>query len=301
MHSDKEKFGVLLPIILISYFMILLDNSIVFTSTVKIAQDLSLNGQTLAWVTNAYALTFGSLLLLGGRLGDLIGRKQIFLIGISIFSIGSLLVGASQNAGMIIGMRALQGIGAAVLAPTTLALIMDNYQGTMRTRAIAYYGATAGLGASVGLVIGGLIASYFSWRLGFLLNVPVGLVLAIMGARYIKNQSKSRASLDWAGTFFSVVGLVALVYGINGAKRPIMMFLLAIISLGLFGWREDHTNDPLMPLVLFKNTERFTAYVARFFYAGAVLSYFFLTPQAMQRSLGFTPLLAAIGFLPETV
>lgn len=157
---NRSKFGMVLPIILISYFMILLDNSIVFTSTVKMAADLQLNAQVLSWVTNAYALTFGGFLMLGGRAGDVFGRRRVFLIGLVIFSIGSLFVGMATNGLMLIIMRGLQGIGSAILAPTTLALLMDSYRGDMRTRAIIYYGATGGLGASFGLVIGGLIASY---------------------------------------------------------------------------------------------------------------------------------------------
>lgn len=182
---NKSKFGMVLPIILISYFMILLDNSIVFTSTVKIAADLHMDAQSLAWVTNAYALSFGGLLMIGGRAGDIYGRRRVFIAGLLIFTLGSLLVGMSQSGAMIIAMRALQGVGSAILAPTTLALLMDSYQGATRTRAIAYYGATAGIGASFGLVIGGLIASYFSWRDGFLLNVPVGLIMLALTLKFV--------------------------------------------------------------------------------------------------------------------
>ena len=122
MTQNKGKFGIVLPIILLSYFMILLDNSIVFTSTVKIATDLQLNAQTLAWVSSAYTLTFGGFQLFGGRIGDVYGRKRVFLIGLLLFSFGSLMVGLSVNGPMIISMRAFQGIGSAILAPTTLAL-----------------------------------------------------------------------------------------------------------------------------------------------------------------------------------
>lgn len=174
MSKNKEKFGIVLPIILLSYFMILLDNSVIFTSTVKIAQELHLNAQTLAWVSSAYTLTFGGFQLFGGRIGDVFGRKRVFLIGLVLFSFGSLMVGLSTNAAMIISMRAFQGIGSAILAPTTLALLLDSYQGTMRTRAIAAYGATAGLGASFGLILGGIITSVFSWRYGFFLECTCG-------------------------------------------------------------------------------------------------------------------------------
>jgi len=174
MTRSKEKFGIVLPIILLSYFMILLDNSIVFTSTVRIAADLHLDSQTLAWVSSAYTLTFGGFQLFGGRIGDVYGRKRVFLMGLLLFSVGSLMVGLATNSPMIIAMRAFQGVGSAILAPTTLALLLDNYQGKMRSRGIAAYGTTAGIGASFGMVLGGVITSAFSWRVGFFLNVPVG-------------------------------------------------------------------------------------------------------------------------------
>ncbi|MCT6859405.1 MAG: MFS transporter, partial [Apilactobacillus sp.] len=176
----KNKFGIILPIILLSYFLILLDNSVVFTSTVKIASDLQMTPQSIAWITNIYALVFGSLLLLGGRLGDLYGRKRIFLVGLVIFTICSLLVGIAPSGIFIIIMRGFQGIGSAILAPTSLALLLDNYAGKQREKAISYYGVTAGLGASVGLIIGGIVTTFVSWRLGFLINVPLGLLLILL-------------------------------------------------------------------------------------------------------------------------
>lgn len=298
---NKQKFGMILPIILISYFMILLDNSIVFTSTVKIAADLSLSASELSWVTNSYALTFGGLLMIGGRSGDIFGRRNVFLIGLVIFSIGSLLVGLSTNGLMIIAMRALQGIGSAILAPTTLALLMDSYRDQMRTRAIVYYGATGGLGASIGLVVGGLIASYASWRWGFLLNVPVGILMIVLTLRYIPASKKVEGKLDWLGSILSVLGITALVYGINGASHPVPMVMTGILLLILFVWQEKVSKHPITPLKLFKDRERSSAYIARFFFLGAMISYFFLTPQAMQQVYHFTPLMAAVGFLPETL
>lgn len=298
---NKQKFGMVLPIILISYFMILLDNSIVFTSTVKIAADLSLSASELSWVTNAYALTFGGLLMIGGRSGDIFGRRNVFLIGLVIFSIGSLLVGLSTNGLMIIAMRALQGIGSAILAPTTLALLMDSYRDQMRTRAIVYYGATGGLGASIGLVVGGLIASYASWRWGFLLNVPVGILMIVLTLKYIPASKKVEGKLDWLGSILSVLGITALVYGINGASHPVPMVMTGILLLILFVWQEKLSKRPITPLKLFKDRERSSAYIARFFFLGAMISYFFLTPQAMQQVYHFTPLMAAVGFLPETL
>lgn len=281
--------------------MILLDNSIIFTSTAKIARDLSLNSQTLSWITNAYALTFGGLLLFAGKLGDTWGRKKLFVVGLIIFSISSLLVGLSVNAAMIISMRAVQGIGAAILAPTTLALLMDNYQDGMRTRAIAYYGATGGLGASFGLIVGGIMTSYVSWRAGFFLNFPLGLIMIILTIKYIQKERPVSTGLDLTGTLLSILGLSSLVYSIDGQKARGIAFVTAIISLVIFVWWEKHVQSPIMPLALFKNGERTFAYLARFVYVGFTLAYFFLTPIALQRVYGFSPFQAALAFLPETL
>lgn len=298
---QKQKFGPVLPIILISYFMILLDNSIVFTSTVKIAQDLQMDAQALAWVTNAYALTFGGLLMLGGKAGDILGRRRVFTFGLVIFTLGSLLVGLAQNGAMIIAMRALQGIGSAILAPTTLALLMDSYQGNMRTKAIAYYGATAGIGASFGLVVGGFIASFLTWRDGFLLNVPVGIMLLVLTIIFVPARPGQGGRLDWLGAITSVIGFACLIYSINGTVLRGLAGIIAVLALIAFVIVEAHQQSPLMPLQLFKSRERSSAYVARFFYLGAMISYFFLVPQAMQNVYGYTPLMAAVGFLAETI
>jgi len=302
MSQSQKKFGIVLPIILLSYFMILLDNSIIFTSLVRIASDLHLDAQTLAWVSSAYTLTFGGFQLFGGRLGDVYGRKRIFLIGLLLFSFGSLMVGLSTNAVMIIAMRAFQGIGSAILAPTTLALLLDNYQGTMRSRAIAAYGTTAGIGASFGMVFGGIITSTFSWRYGFFLNVPVGLLMFILTIRYVAdNQNKSATRLDIVGTILSVLGLSALLYSIDGTSHQLLALVAAVIALGLFVYAEHVIKTPIMPLRLFADRQRNSAYIARFFFIGGAFAYYFVTTQALQHIYGFTPLLTGLAFLPVTI
>ncbi|VDG20459.1 MFS transporter [Lactobacillus allii] [Lactiplantibacillus mudanjiangensis] len=297
----KEKFGIVLPIVLLSYFMIILDNSIIFTSTAKIATDLSLSTQSLAWITNAYALTFGGFLLFAGKAGDLVGRKQFFMIGLIVFSLSSLFVGMATNAMMIIVMRAMQGIGSAILAPSTLALLMDNYEGQMRIKAIAYYGAAGGLGASFGLVIGGLITTYASWRVGFFINVPIGLGLFGLAWKTLQVSQTSQEKLDFLGTILSIIGVSTLVYSIDGTNYRTIALIIAIVTLTWFVMHEYRTKSPIMPLALFSDPERRYAYLTRWFFMSVSLAYFFLTPLATQRFYGFTPLLAALGFLPETI
>ncbi|WP_307725067.1 MFS transporter [Levilactobacillus acidifarinae] len=218
-----------------------------------------------------------------------------------IFSISSLLVGLATNGAMIIAMRAIQGIGSSILAPSTLALLMDNYDGTMRTKAIAYYGATGGLGASFGLVVGGIITSYFSWRWGFFLNFPIGLAMFCLSLKFLRSEKTTAAKIDGLGTLLSVIGLSSLVYSIDGTVYRLPALIVAVVALIGFVFQEYRAQEPLMPLALFKDAQRSYAYLARFAYLGFGMAYFFLTPLAMQHVYGFSPLQAAIGFLPETL
>lgn len=301
--ENKEKFGIILPIVLVSYFLILLNNSLIFTSTVQISRDMHMNSTMIAWVSNAYALTFGGLLALGARLGDIIGRRKVLLIGLAIFSIASLLVGLSISQGMLIGMRALQGLGGAFLAPATLALLMDYYQGKMLTKSIAYYGATAGIGTSLGLIIGGIIASYSSWRLGFLIDMIVSLILLVMSLKYVHphNTLDQDSNIDWWGTVTSIIGFSGLIYSINGTAFKGLAIIITIVALISFVLIERKSSNPLMPLKIFKDNERSSALVSRFFMLGASMAYFFLMPQALQKVFGLTPLMAAVAFLPLTI
>lgn len=203
----KESFGIILPLTLLAYFLILMDNSIIFTSSVQIGESLNLTDTSLAWVSNAYTLTFGGFLLLSGRLSDLLGRKRIFQIGLAIFGLSSLAIGLAQNASMMILARAIQGIGSSIIAPTTLALMMDTYTGDMRTKAISYYGATAGIGSSVGLLIGSGLTSFVSWRAGFLINVPLILLLMYLTHRHVVAKAGHKEKIDYLGSFWSVAGL----------------------------------------------------------------------------------------------
>lgn len=302
-NSRNTSFGIILWIVLISYFLILLNNSLVFASTVQISKDLNMNSVMLSWVSNAYALTFGGFLSLSARLGDIFGRRKALLSGLAIFGIASLLVAFSPNQVILIAMRALQGIGGALLAPSTLALLMDTYDGQMRTQAITYYGATAGIGSSLGLIIGGIISSYSTWRLGFLLDAVVALILFIISFKSVHSEvdSDQTKKIDWFGTITSVIGFSGLVYSINATSYRTTAIIITIVFLALFVIIEGKTSYPLMPLEIFKDNQRASALIARFFMLGASMAYFFMMPQALQRVFGMTSLQAAIAFLPLTV
>lgn len=176
----KKRVDMIMLIVLLGYFIILVDTSLVFTCSDEIGSTFKMNTQMSTWISNAYALTFGSLLLLGGRIGDFFGRRNIFVIGLVIFGLSSLSVGLSSTSIWLITSRAVQGIGAAIIAPATLAIIMDNYSGARQAHQVAVYGMMSGVSVSLGLIIGAGITTIFSWRWGFLVNVPLCLILIFL-------------------------------------------------------------------------------------------------------------------------
>lgn len=295
----NEKFGVILPITLLSYFLILMDNSIIFTSSIQIGESLELSARALSWVSSAYTLTFGGFLLLSGRLSDLLGRKNIFLVGLFIFGISSLFIGLSQTAGMLIMMRGVQGVGSAIIAPTSLALLMDAYQNNMRQRAISYYGATAGIGSSIGLLVGGGLTSLISWRAGFLINVPFTLLLVVLTLKYVHPSERRRERIDYLGSLLSILGLIGIIYGLTERKSNFL--LIGIMFLGVFIFWERTTSSPMLPLELFKNKIRSGAYATRLLFMMAMLPFWFFLPQMMQSQYGFSALQSGFAFLPLTI
>ncbi len=300
-QTRKLSFGAILPITLLAYFLILMDNSIIFTSSVDISKGVGMNAGELAWVSNAYTLTFGGFLLLSGRLSDLLGRKRIFQIGLAIFGIMSLVIGLSQNALTMIAARAFQGVGASIIAPTTLALMMDAYTGERRTQAISYYGATAGIGASLGLLIGGALTSLVSWRAGFLINVPLTALLIALTEKYVKKYEGVTKSIDYMGSLLSVVALASLIYGLSTERYGLIFILAGLVLLIAFYYYERTQHMPILPLKLFHSPVRSGAYMVRMIFMMAILPYWFLLPQVMQRVYGFTALESGIAFLPLSI
>jgi len=190
----------LLAIVLASYLMIVLDVSIVITALPQIHEALDFSDTGLSWVQNAYTLAFGGLLLLGARAGDVLGRRRMFVIGIATFTAASLAAGLAQSAAWLLAARGAQGVGAAIAAPSTLALLTTGFpEGPQRTRAVAYYGAVAGGGGSVGLVLGGILTSWISWRWGLFINVPVGIALVLAAPRFLPETPRRRGRFDLAG------------------------------------------------------------------------------------------------------
>ena len=306
MVKKAKNKSIILSIILISYFVIVLDISVVITALPKIQESLHLSQSNLTWVQNTYTLIFGGLLLLGGRAGDIFGRRKMFILGLIIFGLGSLLVGTALNAVWLVIARALQGVGATLLAPSTLALLMDNFEeGEERTKAVSYYGAVAGIGASAGLVLGGIFASWLSWRYAFFINVPISIVMYILTKKHIKESATIAGKFDISGTATSLLGIVGLVYGIVTLEEQLMIALISIAVGGIllitFVYTQKRADQPIMPLRLFKSGERNGAYLARMLFLGAMMAFWFFITQFLQSIYGFSPLQAGIGFFPMTV
>lgn len=298
----------ILAIILVSYFLILLDNSIIFTGLPSIASALGLGATGLSWVQDAYTLVFGGLLLLGARLGDLLGRRRVFVAGLAVFVAASFLVGVAPTGWWLIGARAIQGVGAAIVAPSALSLLTASFPaGPQRQRAVAWYAATAGIGASLGMLVGGAAAQWVSWRAGFFINVPLGIAMAVLAPRFLPAARPEPGRFDLFGALGATIGVGALVFGIvesaeRGWTSPIVLvsLVVAVVVLVALVRHERGAEQPIIPLRLFADRRRSGAYAARALYLGAMMGFFFFTTQLMQDVFGFTAFQAGLGFLPMT-
>ncbi len=299
----------ILAIILISYVMIVLDISIVLTGLPKIHAELGFSDAGLSWVSTAYTLAFGGCLLLGARAGDIFGRRRMFFIGSSVFALASLVIGLSQSPGVMIAARAVQGLGSAILAPSTLALLQTNFEaGPERTRAVSYYAAAAGVSAAFGLVVGGLLADWLSWRVGFFINLPIGIAMMIAAKRYVRETEANPGTFDIAGAMTSTFGIVALVYGVILSASTGWSDVtteawvgFGIVMLIVFALVELRASQPIMPLSLFADSERSAAYGARALFLGANVGFYFFVAQFLQSVMGLSSAEAGIAFLPTTV
>ena len=304
---DMPNRAAILAIIVLTYVMIVLDISIVLTGLPRIQAELGFTEAGLSWVSTAYTLCFGGFLLLGARFGDVFGRRRMFLTGLAVFAFASLLIGLAQGPAMLVAARALQGMGAAVLAPSTLALLQVTFApGPERTRALAAYAAAAGVSASFGLVLGGVLADLVSWRAGFLINLPIGLAL-IWAARRLIAETPTRRGvrLDLAGVITSTTGMGALVYGAIRAAEAGWTDPLTLAALGLgaailalFIRIQRRSAAPIMPLRLFADAERVGAYAGRALFLGGMISFFFFLTIYLQQGLGLSPSLTGLAFLP---
>jgi EmrB/QacA subfamily drug resistance transporter len=302
---------VVLALVCLGQFMVLLDVSIVNVALPSIRTSLGFSQTGLQWVVNAYTLTFAGFLLLGGRAADLFGRRRIFILGLAMFSLASLVGGFAQNQGTLIAARAIQGLGGAVLSPATLTILTTTFaEGRARSRALGIWSAVAGAGGATGALLGGILTNYLSWRWILFVNVPIGIAALVAARAFLvesRNEGEDR-SLDLAGAITVTAGLVALVYAIVRTDQyawtswqTVSTLAVSASLLGLFLFIEARVaRHPLMPLQLFKLRSVAGANVVMLFIAGAMFAMWFFLSLYMQNVLGFSPLTAGLGFLPQT-
>src|SRR3954465_10086900 len=250
-----------LAIVCAAFFMTVLDVSIVNVALPSIAKDLDFSRENLQWVITAYAITFGGFLLLGGRAADLLGRPRVFIAGVALFTLASLVCGLAQNEGMLIASRAVQGLGGAIISPAALSIVMTSFdEGPERNKALGVWGALGGSGAAVGVLAGGILTEYLSWRWIFFVNVPVGVIVLLLTPRIVPESRRDDTGrrYDALGAVLVSAGLALLVYAISrapnvgwGSARTILLLILSIALLVGFLVNERRVKDPLMPFHIF--------------------------------------------------
>jgi EmrB/QacA subfamily drug resistance transporter len=309
-HGHLVNPWLVLVLVCMAQFMVILDATIVNVALPSIQADLEMSEADLQWIVNAYTLVFGGFLLLGGRAGDLVGRKKVFLVGVVVFTIASLLNGLAPSSEFLIVCRGLQGLGAALVAPAALSIITTTFaEGAERGKAMSVWAAIAVGGGAVGLLLGGILVDAFSWPWIFFVNIPVGIAVFVASVRYVPESKDERAhkSFDIAGAVSVTAGLIILVYAIVKAQEEgwtslhtLVVGGIAIALLAAFLVIERRSIEPLVRLSIFRVRTVRAANVAMFFVAAGLFAMFFFNTLYLQRVLGYSPLEAGLAFLPFT-
>jgi EmrB/QacA subfamily drug resistance transporter len=303
--SDRTKWFALALLCAVQ-FMVVLDIAIVNVALPSIQLDLGFSQEDLQWVISAYALVFGGFLLLGGRLADILGRRVVFMAGLVVFSIGSLLCGLAWSDESLIGARALQGLGAATITPSALSILTTTFtEGRERNVALGAWGAVGGVGAAAGVLLGGVLTDLLSWEWIFFVNVPVGIAgLALAPVLLAESKDAHGQSHDVPGAMLVTSGLVLLVLGITQGRqwewtstRTLGIFAAAAVLLGAFALWERRLRDPLVPFSIFKVQTLTAANVAGLIMGTALFSMFLMLTLYMQQVLDMSPLKTGVGYL----
>ncbi|MER5490130.1 MFS transporter [Streptomyces sp. NPDC002454] len=306
--APPRALGWALVVIATAQLMVVLDGTITNIALPSIQTDLDLSASTLAWVVNSYALAFGGLLLLGGKAGDLFGRRRMFRFGIVVFTVASILGGFATNEFLLIAARVLQGVGAAVAAPTALSLITTNFpEGAPRNKAMGVYAAMAGIGSTVGMLLGGVLTDYLDWRWVFFVNVPIG-VAVLFGTKLLAEGRPEHGRLDIPGAITGTGGLIALVYGITrGGEHSwtdglaLGSFAVALVMLALFLVLQTKVDHPMLPLRLFADRTRSGSYVTMLLLGAGMFATFYFMTLYMQQVLGYSPVKTGLAYLPFSI
>jgi EmrB/QacA subfamily drug resistance transporter len=309
--APTRRLGLALTVIATAQLMVVLDATIVNVALPHIQTALHFSGTNLEWVVNAYALAFGGLLLLGGRSGDLLGRRRIFIAGILLFSLASLLGGFATNEAWLLTARVVQGVGGAFAAPTALSLIAVTFpEGPPRNRAMGVYAAMSIAGGGIGLMAGGLLVEYASWRWVLFVNVPIGLIVAFLAARVLPESARRRGQFDLPGAITGSLGLGALVYGLSyaattpdgvshwGDTKVIVSLVAAVVLLVAFGFIEVRSKQPLVPMRVLRSRDRTGSYLISLCVGTSLFGMFFFLTLFVQNVWGYSALKTGIAYLP---
>jgi EmrB/QacA subfamily drug resistance transporter len=311
MSLDTRTRWLALVVLCLGNLMIVLDTTIVNVALPSIQKDLGFSDTSLAWVVNAYLLTFGGFLLLGGRLGDLYGQRRLFLAGVALFTLASVTCGLSTTQGLLVGARAVQGLGGAVVSAVALSLIMMLFSETAeRAKAMGVFGFVMAGGGSLGVLLGGVLTDVLSWHWIFLVNVPIGIAVYVLTMRLVpaSHGLSGATRLDVPGAVTVTGSLMLAVYAIvNGndagwtSARTLGLLAAAAALMAIFLWLEARVDSPLMPLRLFRLRNVATANAVGVLWAAGMFAWFFLSALYLQRVLGYSSLDVGLAFLPATV
>ena len=312
--GGNRRLGLALLVIATAQLMVVLDATIVNVALPHVQRALGFSGTGLEWVVNAYAITFGGLLLLGGRAGDIFGRRRVFVFGLLLFSGASLLGGFATREWWLLTARAVQGVGGAVIAPTALALITTNFpEGEERNRAFGVYAAMAGAGSAVGLLLGGILTTYASWRWCFFVNVPIGIVVAAAAPRVLAESPRRPGRINMAGAVTRRGGVALLVYGLSkaatgpdgvshwGDAQVLVSLAASMVLLASFVLIEMRSWRQLLPMRVLADRNRSGAYLIMLCVATGLFGLFFFLTLFIQNVLGYSAIRAGIAYLPFAV
>ena len=309
--SDSRSRWFALIVVCLGSLMIVLDSTIVNVALPSIKKDLGFSQSSLAWVVNSYLLTFGGFLLLGGRLGDVLGHRRLFLGGIALFTLASLACGAATSQGMLVAARLVQGFGGAVVSAVSLSLMVSLFvEPAERAKAMGVFGFVASGGGTLGVLLGGILTDVLNWHWIFLVNVPIGAGVCALAMRVLPGGrgNAERARLDVAGAIIVTAALMVAVYAIvNGNQagwtslQTLGLLAAAVVLLACFVALEARVRSPLVPLALFRLRNLATANAVGVLWAGAMFAWFFLSALYLQLVLGYSPLQVGLAFLPANL
>ncbi|GAA1718707.1 MFS transporter [Kribbella sp. NPDC056951] len=307
-EHGHRNLGIALALISMAQLMVVLDGTVVNIALPHIKDALGFTDATLTWVVNAYALAFGGLLLLGGRIGDILGRRKVFIFGVVLFGVASFVGGIAQSESVLLASRILQGVAAAAASPNALALITTTFPaGKERNRAMAVYAAMSGAGAAVGLILGGALTEV-SWRWTFFINTPIGIIVAVLAFRYLGESARQKGKFDLPGAITGTVGLTSLVYGLTRAGSKgwgdtwTLAFIIAGVALiAVFLLIEARSRHALMPFRILANRTRGVSFFVMLIVGAAMFSMFYFLGIFVQAIMGYSAIVTGLAFLPFSV